>query len=80
MTADLVARLVDEEVVAACEFLQREPTFDNLADAAEILARAANRVAPDGHRVSFIWERAQRDAESEEHRGHTTDRAPKEDA
>lgn len=42
------------ELSHAAELLIQEPSFDNLSDAAEVLTRAANRVAPIGHSVRLV--------------------------
>lgn len=46
--------LVDNEVAHASSLLEKEASFDTLADAAETLARAANRLAPEGHAVRLV--------------------------
>lgn len=54
---DHIRDLVDREVAHASALLEKEPSFDNLADAAETLARAANRLAPEGltqHSVRLV--------------------------
>lgn len=46
--------LLESELTHAVDLLlMKERTFDNLADAAATIARAANRTAPDGYSVRF---------------------------
>lgn len=53
---DRKRELMTKEVEHAQVLLGQGWTFDNLADAAETLARAANRVAPMGYRVVVMRE------------------------
>lgn len=46
-----IEELVAVDVAHVTNLLDDDPTYDQLADATEALARAANRVAPDGHGV-----------------------------
>jgi hypothetical protein len=58
-----IAELVQTEVNHAVYLLHDAFTFENISDAAETLARAANRLAPDGHSVHLQrneWETAER--------------------
>lgn len=43
-----------ERELAHAQNLVMHPTFDSVADAAETLTRAANRLAPPGHSVRFV--------------------------